>query len=87
MFLTGHVPTGQRAAWPVLESGGEVIWAQGMPTAEDFRARENTRTGVVIEEDALESDPRKLNTACGVLHLSELVAASTVFTVILVRLE
>jgi len=56
MFLAGRVPIGQRAAWPVLESGGRVIWAQGMPTAEDFRARENTRTGVVIEEESLESD-------------------------------
>jgi hypothetical protein len=33
-----------------------VIWAQGMPAAEDFLARESTRTGVVIEEDGLESD-------------------------------
>jgi hypothetical protein len=43
-------------AWPVLESGGRVIWAQGMPAAEDFRARESTRTGVVIEEEGLESN-------------------------------
>lgn len=55
MFLAGRVPSGERTAWPVLESGGRVIWAQGMPAAEDFRARENTRTGVVIEEDGLKS--------------------------------
>jgi tRNA(Ile)-lysidine synthase len=57
MFLAGRVPSGDRTAWPVLESGGRVIWAQGMPAAEDFRARENTRTGVVIEEEGLESGP------------------------------
>jgi tRNA(Ile)-lysidine synthase len=56
MFLAGRVPSGDRAAWPVLESGGRVIWAQGMPAAEDFRARENTRTGVVIEEEGIEGD-------------------------------
>jgi tRNA(Ile)-lysidine synthase len=55
MFLSGRVPSGDRMAWPVLESGGRVIWAQGMPAAEDFRARENTRTGVVIEEEGFES--------------------------------
>ena len=58
MFLAGRVPSGARAAWPVLESGGRVIWAQGMPAAEDFRARESTRTGVVIEEEEdLENGP------------------------------
>jgi tRNA(Ile)-lysidine synthase len=51
MFLAGRIPSGERAAWPVLESGGRVIWAQGMPAAEDFRARENTRMGFVIEEE------------------------------------
>jgi tRNA(Ile)-lysidine synthetase-like protein len=56
MFLAGRVPSSERMAWPVLESGGRVIWAQGMPAAEDFRARESTRTGVVIEEEGLESN-------------------------------
>jgi tRNA(Ile)-lysidine synthase len=55
MFLAGRIPSGERAAWPVLESGGRVIWAQGMPAAEDFRAKENTRAAVIIEEGA-ESD-------------------------------
>src|SRR5271170_5896500 len=55
MFLAGRVSSGDRAGWPVLESGGQVIWAQGLPAAEDFRAKENTRTGVVIEEDGPES--------------------------------
>jgi tRNA(Ile)-lysidine synthase len=55
MFLAARVPSGDRAAWPVLESGGRVIWAHGMPAADDFRAKDSTRTGVVIEEQGLES--------------------------------
>jgi tRNA(Ile)-lysidine synthase len=56
MFLAGRIPSGERAAWPVLESGGRVIWVQGMPVAEDFRAKDNTRTGFVIEEEGAQSD-------------------------------
>jgi tRNA(Ile)-lysidine synthase len=56
LFLAGRVPSSDRTAWPVLESDGRVIWAQGMPAAEDFRAREYTRTGVVIEEEGLAND-------------------------------
>lgn len=53
MFLAGRVPSRDRAHWPVLESDGRVIWARGMPPAEDFCARESTRMGLVIEEDRL----------------------------------
>lgn len=53
MFLAGRVPNSERASWPVLESDGRVIWARGMPLAEDFCARDGTRRGVVIEEDRL----------------------------------
>ncbi len=56
MFLAGRVPSGDRATWPVLESSGRVIWAQGMPAAEEFRARHGTRTGVLIEEEGLDGD-------------------------------
>lgn len=53
MFLTERIPVRQRARWPVLESGGRVVWARGMAAAEDFRARENTKVGVLIEEVSL----------------------------------
>jgi tRNA(Ile)-lysidine synthase len=53
MFLAGRVPSRERARWPVLECGGQVIWARGMPPAEEFCAREGTQVGVVIEEDRL----------------------------------
>lgn len=51
MFVAGRISLRKRAGWPVLESGGRVIWARGMPPAEEFCAREGTRAGVVIEED------------------------------------
>jgi tRNA(Ile)-lysidine synthase len=53
MFLAGRVPSRDRACWPVLESGGRIAWARGMPAADEFCAREGTRAGVVIEEDSL----------------------------------
>lgn len=55
MFVTGRVCRGDRNIWPVLESAGRVVWARGMPPADDYRARGNTRLGVVIEEQALEN--------------------------------
>lgn len=53
MFLAGRVPGRERARWPVLESDGRVVWARGMPPAEEYCAREGTQAGVVIEEDRL----------------------------------
>jgi tRNA(Ile)-lysidine synthase len=50
MFLAGRVPSRERAGWPVLESGGRVVWARGLPPAEEFCAREGTQAGLVIEE-------------------------------------
>ncbi len=50
MFLAGRVPSRDRASWPVLESGGRVAWARGLPPADDFCVREDTRAGLVIEE-------------------------------------
>jgi tRNA(Ile)-lysidine synthase len=51
MFLAARVAGPERAAWPVLESGGQVIWARGMPAAEDFCAGKGTQRGLLIEED------------------------------------
>jgi tRNA(Ile)-lysidine synthase len=50
MFLAERVPSRDRACWPVLESGGRVAWARGLPPADEFCAREDTQAGVVIEE-------------------------------------
>jgi tRNA(Ile)-lysidine synthase len=51
MFRTGRVPSRERGRWPVLESGGRVVWTRGLPPAEEYCAREGTRAGVVIEEE------------------------------------
>ncbi len=51
MFLAGRVPSRDRAGWPVLESGGRVAWARGLPPAGDFCARKGTQAAVVIEEE------------------------------------
>jgi tRNA(Ile)-lysidine synthase len=53
MFLAGRIPSEDRGRWPVLESGGRIVWARGMPPAEDFCSRESTQVAVVIEEDRL----------------------------------
>jgi tRNA(Ile)-lysidine synthase len=51
MFLAGRVPSRDRASWPVLESGGQVAWARGLPPADEFCARKGTQAAVIIEEE------------------------------------
>jgi tRNA(Ile)-lysidine synthase len=51
LFLAGRVPSRDRAGWPVLESGGRVAWARGLPPADEFCARNGTHAAVVIEEE------------------------------------
>jgi tRNA(Ile)-lysidine synthetase-like protein len=53
MFRLRRVLSEERALWPVIESGGKVAWARGMPPADEFCAREGTRAGVLIEEHPL----------------------------------
>lgn len=55
MLLAARVPRGDRGKWPVLESGGRVIWARGLPAARGFCASAVTRVGLVIEELELEN--------------------------------
>lgn len=50
MLLANRVPSGERETWPVLESGGRIIWAQGMPPSADFLVSPATRIGLVIED-------------------------------------
>lgn len=51
MFLARRIPGIERSRWPVLESAGHVIWARGMPPAEEFCATKSTRAGVLIDEN------------------------------------
>lgn len=44
----------ERAGWPVLTSGGDVlVWVRGLPVAAEFATRPATRMGVVIGEEDL----------------------------------
>jgi tRNA(Ile)-lysidine synthase len=42
-----------RDGWPVLTSGGVLVWARGFPVAVEFAANERTRAGIVIAEEKL----------------------------------
>ena len=53
MFLEARVPRSTRASWPVLTSGGKLVWASGYPVADEFAARPGTHTGLVIAEEDL----------------------------------
>jgi tRNA(Ile)-lysidine synthase len=41
----------EREGWPVLTSGGVLVWARGLPVAAGFAANERTRTGILIAEE------------------------------------
>ena len=43
----------ERDGWPVLTSGGVLVWARGFPVAGDFAANEGTRTGILIAEEKI----------------------------------
>ena len=53
----------ERDGWPVLTSGGVLVWARGFPVAAEFAANERTRAGMVIEEESMESAAAKQPTA------------------------
>jgi tRNA(Ile)-lysidine synthase len=42
-----------RDGWPVLTSGGVLVWARGFPVAAEFAANEGTRTGIVMVEEKI----------------------------------
>jgi len=43
----------ERDGWPVLASGGVLVWARGFPVAAEFGANERTRSGIVILEEKI----------------------------------
>jgi tRNA(Ile)-lysidine synthase len=43
----------ERDGWPVLASGGVLVWARGFPVAAEFAASEGTRAGIVIVEEKI----------------------------------
>jgi tRNA(Ile)-lysidine synthase len=48
-----HISRWDREGWPVLTSGGVLVWARGFPVPADFAAGEKTRTGIVIAEEKI----------------------------------
>lgn len=42
-----------RDGWPVLTSGGVLVWARGFPIAAEFAANKKTRAGILIAEEKL----------------------------------
>jgi tRNA(Ile)-lysidine synthase len=48
-----HVSRWKREGWPVLTSGGVLVWARGFPVAAGFAADERTRSGIVIIEEQI----------------------------------
>ena len=39
--------------WPVLASGGDLVWARGFPVAAEFAASERTQAGILIAEERI----------------------------------
>ncbi len=50
MFSDARIAVRERSRWPVLTSAGKLVWARGMPPAEEFAAGPGTRAGLVVEE-------------------------------------
>jgi tRNA(Ile)-lysidine synthase len=48
-----HINRWERDGWPVLTSGGVLVWARGFHVAAEFAAEERTRSGMVIAEEQL----------------------------------
>ncbi len=48
-----HVSRWERDGWPVLTSGGILVWARGFSVAAEFAANEGTRAGIVMVEEKI----------------------------------
>lgn len=51
LLLEKRIGRWERGAWPVLTSGGTVVWARGFPVAAEFAPSAQTQAGVVIAEE------------------------------------
>jgi len=48
-----HVSRRERDGWPVLASGGDLVWARGFGVAAEFATNGSTRAGILIAEDKI----------------------------------
>lgn len=46
-----HISRWKRDGWPVLTSGGVLVWSRGFPVAAGFGPNEGTRSGILIAEE------------------------------------
>lgn len=53
LLLESRVAARERSGWPVLTSRGVLVWARGLPVAEDFAPQASTKAGLVIAEESL----------------------------------
>ena len=53
LLREARVPQSDRALWPVLESGGALVWVRGLPPAARCAASRETRSAVLISEEEL----------------------------------
>ncbi len=53
LLLESRVAVRERAGWPVLTSAGALVWARGLPVAEEVAPQADTKRGLVIAEEAL----------------------------------
>jgi tRNA(Ile)-lysidine synthase len=53
LFQMRRIPVGDRRHWPVLESGGAIVWVRGFPPATAVRISVGSARRLVIEEEPL----------------------------------
>ena len=53
LFRESRIAARDRPAWPVLTSGGRLVWVPGLPVAEEFAACGKTRVGLLISEEMI----------------------------------
>jgi len=53
LLLENRVAARERNVWPVLTSAGALVWARGLPVAEEFAPQAGTKMGLVIAEESL----------------------------------
>lgn len=53
LFQKRRVPAGERRCWPVLESGGTIVWVRGFPPAAAVRISGGSVQRLLIEEERL----------------------------------
>jgi tRNA(Ile)-lysidine synthase len=54
-----HIPRERKAFWPVIMSGGEIVWIPGFAAPERFRFRDGDSDALLLEEVPLGPSTRK----------------------------